>query len=329
MIISKTPFRISFAGGGSDMPGFYRQRPGAVVSTAIDKYMYVTVNKRFDETIRVSYTRTEIADSIDQIDHDLVREGLRLVGVPAGVEITTIADVPAGTGLGSSSSLTVGLLNALYGFRHRLASADQLAQDAARIEIDIVRRPIGKQDHYAAAHGGLNYIEFFPDETVRVTPIILPPASKQRLESSFLMFYLGTRGDNDELLREQGSLMNNAEKQRLLEAMVGIAGELKDALAQHDVRGVGKLLHENWELKKQIASHISSPAVDRHYASAREAGAEGGKVLGAGGAGFLLLSCPPESQEAVRRAMEGQGLREFPFRFEPHGSQIVHVGGTS
>ena len=326
MIISRTPFRISFAGGGSDLSAYYRHKRGAVVSTTIDKYMYVTVNKRFDDTIRISYTKTEIVDKPEAIQHELVREALRLVGIPGGVEVTTIADVPAGTGLGSSSSLTVGLLDALYGFRHQMVSADRLAREAASIEVDIVGRPIGKQDHYAAAYGGLNYIEFLPDETVRLTPLLLPPEAKDRVESSLLMFYLGVRGDNDAMLLEQRNLTADPDRQQVVEKMVEVADELKDALVTGDVSTLGLLLHRNWELKKRISGHISSDAIDRYYVSAQEAGALGGKVLGAGGSGFLLVCCSPEDRPSVSEAMEGLGLRGFPFRLESEGAKIVHVG---
>jgi len=327
MIISRTPFRVSFVGGGSDLSVYYRRSPGAVVSTTIDKYMYVTVNKRFDETVRVSYTKTEIVDTVDHIQHDLVREAMCLVGLGGGVEITTIADVPAGTGLGSSSSLAVGLLNALYAFTGRFRSAEQLAQEACQIEIDILGKPIGKQDQYAAAYGGLNYIQFNPDETVFVDPISCSKETKAQLQKRLLMFYTSLRGNSSDILVEQcREAASNKVKQKILEQMAELARQMRDALSSNDLSCFGKLLHQNWELKKQMAPGISNSRIDRWYEAARRVGALGGKILGAGGRGFLLLYCREGRQEFVRAVMQGLGLREFPFRFEPQGSKIIYVG---
>lgn len=326
MIISRTPFRVSFVGGGSDLRAYYKRSPGAVVSTTINKYMYVMVNKRFDETIRVSYTKTEIVDSVDQIQHDLVREAIRLIGLDGGIEITTIADVPAGTGLGSSSSLTVGLLNALYTFIERFRSAEQLAQEACRIEIDILGNPIGKQDQYAAAYGGLNYIQFNPDETVLITPIMCSKETKEQLQKRLLMFYTGLRGDSiDILFAQHRDTERSNEKQRILGQMVELAKQMRDALNRDDLTIFGEILHQNWELKKQMAPGISNPQIDQWYRAARQAGALGGKILGAGGRGFLLLYCSEGKQESVRRVLQKLGLREFPFRYESQGSKIIYV----
>jgi len=328
MIISRTPFRVSFVGGGSDLNAYYRRQPGAVVSTTIDKYMYVTINKRFDETIRISYTKTEIADTVDQIQHALVRQAIRLVGLDEGIEITTIADVPAGTGLGSSSSLTVGLLNVLYAFAERFRSAEQLAQEACQIEIDILGKPLGKQDQYAAAYGGLNYIQFNPDKTIFVDPIICKKEVKEQLQDRLLMFYTGLRGDNSDILVEQrrGTVSNEA-KRRSLDQMVALANQMRDALNSNDLTSFGELLHQNWELKKRMASGISNPQIDRWYQAAQQAGALGGKILGAGGRGFLLLYCREGKRESVQEVMQKLDLREFSFRFEPQGSKIIYVGG--
>ncbi len=297
------------------------------MSTAIDKYMYVTVNKRFDETIRVSYTRTEIVDKVDQIQHDLVREAVRLVGLEGGIEITTIADVPAGTGLGSSSSLVIGLLNALYAFAEKFRSSEQLAQEACKIEIDILGRPIGKQDHYAAAYGGLNHIQFNPDETVFVDPIICSKETKAQLDKNLLMFYSGIRGDSSDILGEQRrDIASSKAKQKILEHMVQLTDKMRHALISNDLTHFGQLLHQNWESKKQMASRISEPQIDQWYDTATRAGALGGKVLGAGGGGFLLFYCSEEAQESLRGAMEELDLWELPFRLEPQGSKIIYVG---
>lgn len=327
MIISKTPLRVSFTGGGSDLPAYYRLRPGAVTSTSIDKFMYVTVNKRFDDTIRLSYSKTEIAEHRDDLHHEIAREAMRMVGIESGIEITTIADVPAGTGLGSSSSLSVGLLNALYAYTGRHVSADRLAREASRLEIEILAKPIGKQDQYAAAFGGLNYVRFNPDDSVFVEPVIAAPATKAALQDRLLMFYSGLRGDNTGLLREQSEeTAGQAGKRDILGRMVDLAGQMREALSGDDLTDFGRLLHENWELKKLMVSGISNPQLDLWYEAGRAHGALGGKLLGAGGSGFLLFYCEPHRQDELIRGLAEVGLREFPFRFEPQGSRIIYVG---
>jgi D-glycero-alpha-D-manno-heptose-7-phosphate kinase len=327
VIISKTPFRVSFTGGGSDLPAYYSTQPGAVTSVAIDKYMYVTVNRRFDDTIRVSYSKTEIVDRAEDLHHDIVREALRVVGIDRGVEITTIADIPAGTGLGSSSSLCVGLLNALYAFNGRHASAERLARESSRIEIETLQKPIGKQDQYAAAFGGFNYIQFNSDETVFVDPVISLPATKSELQSRLLMFYTGVRGDNTDLLdKQQKETAQRVDKREILGQMVDLAGRMRESLSRDHLADFGSLLHENWELKKKMTAGISNPQVDQWYEAGRRAGALGGKILGAGGGGFLLFYCEPYHRESLSHVMRDLGLREFPFHFEPQGSRIIYVG---
>ena len=327
MIISKTPFRISLVGGGSDLSAYYARTPGAVLSLTIDKSVYVTVNRRFDSTIRVSYTKTEIVDTLDQLHHELVREAMRAVGVTAGVEITTIADVPAGTGLGSSSSLLVGLLDALHAFTGSFRSAEGLAREACAIEVNLLGKPIGKQDQYAAAYGGLNYIQFNSDESVFVEPIICRKETKQDLQRSFVMLYTGLRGDNAELLAiQREETLHNVRKQRILDQMVGLTRQMKAALEANDPRRIGELMHENWQLKRQIAPGISNATIDELYESGRRAGALGGKILGAGGGGFLLFCCAPEEQERFRAGMRPFGLRELAFNIEWQGSRIIYVG---
>jgi len=324
MIISRTPFRISFAGGGTDLPAFYRTEPGAVTATTIDKYMYITVNKRFDATLRVSYSKTEIVDRADDLQHPIVREALRMTGLVEGLEITSIADLPAGTGMGSSSAFTVGLLHALYAYQGRAVSAEELARQACRIEIEILGEPIGKQDQYAAAYGGLNRIRFNPDETVFVDPVITTPEVRAELDANLLLFYTGTTRRASTILARQ---REQTEASRdLLVRMRDIAERM--ALALQDGRRLndfGQLLHEAWLLKRSVAEGITSPDIDRWYEAARQAGALGGKVLGAGGGGFLLFFVERQNQDRVRRALGD--LRELPFRFEPQGSKIIYVGG--
>ena len=328
MIISRTPLRISFVGGGSDLRAYYQYRRGAVVTTATDKYMYVTVNQRFDDTVRVSYTETEIVDQVDDLQHELVRESTKLSGLHHGLEITTIADVPGGSGLGSSSSLTVGLLNALNAFQGRSHSAEELAAGACKIEIEILNKPIGKQDQYIAAYGGLQFIRFNGDETVFVDPIICKPETKQTLQDRLMMFYTGLQRDSSDILADQQARMvTDQEKHKVLEKMVELAEVMCEDLRDNRLDRFGSLLNENWILKKQLSPHISLPLVDECYEKAMAAGATGGKLLGAGGGGFLLLYCERERQEGVRSAMEAQSLKELKFAFDPQGSKIIYVGG--
>jgi D-glycero-alpha-D-manno-heptose-7-phosphate kinase len=325
VIISRTPLRISFVGGGSDLAAFYRHAPGAVVSTTIDQYIYITVNAKFDRQIRASYSITEIVDSIDQLKHQLIRESLRLVGCQQGLEITSISDIPSqGTGLGSSSTYTVGLLNALYAHNGRFAGAERLAREACSIEIERCGAPIGKQDQYIAAFGGLQFIQFNPDETVYVDPIICSPRTKQQLERRLLMLYTGNTRQTGDILREQQANTERDEARRAsLARMVELAHALRAALIADDLAAFGELLHEGWVRKRELASGISSPQIDGWYARARAAGAAGGKILGAGGGGFLLLYAPEERHEAIVAALPE--LRPTPVRFEPQGSKIIYV----
>ncbi len=323
MIISRTPLRISFAGGGTDLKSFYSLEAGAVLSTAINKYIYVTVNKKFDHHIRLSYSKTEIVESVDQIEHDLVRECMKLTGVTSGIEITSIADIPSkGTGLGSSSSFTVGLLNALYAYKGVFASAERLAREACKIEIEIVGEPIGKQDQYIAAYGGLQFIEFMPDENVYVDPVICKREIKEKLREHLLLLYTGITRRANSILTEQKR--NTVSKQETLSAMRKLADEMQIVLQEgKNLNRVGELLNENWNLKKQMASGISSLEIDELYEKALRKGALGGKILGAGGGGFLLLFCPLNKRSIIRKTFPE--LQETPIRFEPQGSKIIYV----
>ena len=324
MIISRTPFRVSLAGGGTDLRAFYAEEPGAVTSVTINRYMYITVNRRFDDSLRVSYSRTEIVDEMEELRHPIVRECLRLTGLTRGLEITSIADIPAGTGVGSSSSFTVGLLHALYAFTGRYASPDRLAREACHIEIDLLGEPIGKQDQYAAAYGGLQHIRFNPDESVFVDPVICPPAALQELEASLMAFYTGTTRSAASILTRQRQ--GTPAKRDHLRAMRDLAVRTRDALREGDrLHRIGELLHEGWLHKQELAGGITNPAIDDCYRRAREAGALGGKILGAGGGGFLLLYAEPAAHPRVERVLAG--LRRIPFGFEPQGSKIIFVGG--
>lgn len=324
MIITRTPFRISFVGGGTDLPDFYRVKPGAVVSTAINKYMYVMVNQRFTDAIRVSYySKTEMVDDVEEIRHPVVRETLKLVGITKGIEITSIADVHAGAGLGSSGSFAVGLLNALYAYKGMLKSAEELAREACHIEMDILGEPMGKQDQYIAACGGFRYLQFNPDETVLSEPIIWSKENKDELVQNLLLLYTGDVREASSILREQKENIEQGNKMDSLEKLRDMAFELKGQLNSNASPNVlVEFLHHGWMLKRQLANSISNNKIDGYYEKALSAGALGGKLLGAGGGGFLLLYCPKERQPRVKESL---GLRELEFSFEPEGSKIIYV----
>ncbi|MEZ5317442.1 MAG: hypothetical protein R2752_08600 [Vicinamibacterales bacterium] len=325
MIVSKTPFRVSLAGGGSDFAEYYHQRPGRVVTAAIDRHMYVTVNRRFDDSLRVSYTRTEIVDHVDALQHDLIREALKMTGIVSGVEVTTIADLPAGIGLGSSSTLTVGVLNALYAFKGEWHSAADLAERACHIEIERLGRPIGKQDQYIAAFGGLQDIRFNPDDTVAVQPVVSTPAVRERLRRRLLLFFTGMQRDAGDVLAEARRRLGSSEESRAhVDGLVAIADRVRQALAEGRIDGLGRCLDVSWQLKKRMASGVTNGTLDDFYGLAREAGADGGKVSGAGGGGCLLLFARPAARRAVRASMRDAGLREVPFGLDPEGSRIIH-----
>lgn len=322
VIVSRTPLRISFAGGGTDLPDFYERHGGAVVSTSIDKWIHAIVAPRFEGDVRVSYSRTEIVDSAAQVEHDLVREAMRLVGVPRGIEIVTLADVPShGTGLGSSSSVTVGLLNALYAFQGTYKPPLQLAEEAARIEIEVLGKPIGRQDQYAAALGGFNLIEFLPrGGGVRVEPIIAADGTFKRLQRSLLLFYTHVQRSTDELLLRQRQAIREGEAIDTLIRLAELAYRMRDCLTSGDVDAFGPLLKENWELKRTLTG-VTNERIDEWFERGMEAGATGGKVLGAGAGGFLLFFAPPDAQPAVRVALAE--LREVPLRFSARGTHIT------
>jgi D-glycero-alpha-D-manno-heptose-7-phosphate kinase len=328
VIISRTPFRVSLVGGGSDLAQYYRGRPGSVVAMAIKHYMYVTVNKRFDSTIRVSYTRTEIVKRASDLEHDLIREALNMVGVDGGVEITTIADLPAGIGLASSSTVTVGVLNALHAYTGKFVSAEELARQACEIEIDILKKPIGKQDQYLAAYGGFKHVRFNPDETVEVNPIICSPQASRMLVEHMMLFYTGVQRSADAVLSDAKRRINsNGHVKASMDQIVWLSEELRSQLLRNETSNVGEILARGWELKKRMGSRVTNNKLDRLYRLAVSAGAEGGKILGAGGGGCLLLHAPPKKQARVRRVMCEAGLVEVPFAIEPEGSKIIYVGG--
>ena len=320
MIITQTPLRISLAGGGTDFRDFFEKHGGAVVSSAIDKYVYCIVKERFDDKIYVNWTKKEIVDSVDQLEHELVREAMRKVGVTKGVEISFLADIPAeGSGLGSSSSVTVGVLNALYHHVGATPTAEQLAREACEIEIDIIGKPIGVQDQYIAAYGGLRYFKFGPGPEVRVNLIDASRATLDDLDNMLMLFFTGKTRESASILAEQKS--NIEKKADLLKAMAQQAEQVRKAIATGAIDSLGSLLHKAWEAKRKLAGTITNSQLDKIYERALKAGALGGKISGAGGGGFFLLCVPSDKRQSVRQALTD--LREMPFRLEKGGSRVV------
>ncbi|MBW8000511.1 MAG: GHMP kinase [Planctomycetes bacterium] len=321
MITVRTPFRISFIGGGSDLSSYYQKNSGAVISTTINKFMYLIIHPYFHNKIRVKYSVTEDVTSISQIQHPLLRECLKLMKVDKGIEIASIADVPAGTGLGSSSAFTVGLLCALAGFKKNVKSKEWLAKMACKVEIEKVKEPIGKQDQYSVSYGGLNYIRFNPDGSVCVEPIILKPEIKSELENNLLMFYVGNERKASEILTKQKKAMENQKKYAVVSRMVKLAEKMKKVLIGGDLEKFGQLLHQGWVLKKKLTNDISSSQLDTYYQKALDAGADGGKILGAGGGGFFLFYCKPKYHKRLRKTLK---LRELDFKFDNDGVKTVY-----
>ncbi|HMQ79423.1 MAG TPA: GHMP kinase [Ignavibacteria bacterium] len=320
MIISQTPLRISLSGGGTDLSNYYLPYEGFVVSTAIDKYIYVIVKERFDNLIYVDYSSKEIIESINEIKHDLVREAALLTGMTKGFEVMMFADIPSeGSGLGSSSSLTVGLLHAFYQYLGKLVTAEQLAVEACKIEIDILKRPIGKQDQYIAAYGGLKSFRFCKDETVEVTPIEIVSEAKRKLGSNLLLFFTDTTRKAASILEEQSK--NVLSKIEFHHKIKELAFDTLDGLNSLDINRVGENLKINWEMKKQLASNVSNSEIDKMHQLAMDGGALGAKISGAGGGGFLLVYCERDKQDTLRRSM--RMYRELPFFLEKYGSKII------
>ena len=320
MIIVQTPLRISFFGGGTDFPSYFQSEGGCVLTTSIDKYIFVTVKSRFDEKLRVGYTKTEMVDHVDELQHELICEALRKTGVRKGVEITTMGDIPSeGSGLGSSSTVTVGVLHAMYSYLGDLVSAEQLACEACDIEINILGKPIGIQDQYIAAFGGLRFIEFTQNNEVIINKIEIDEAVTRRLNENTMLFFTGITRQSDTILSEQKD--NIRQRYSVLDEMKQITHIARDQLQAGNLDCIGELLHESWLLKKQLAKKVSNGAIDEMYTAAKRAGALGGKVAGAGGGGFLILYCPHEKQDAVRKAL--CHLQELPFKLEKDGSKVI------
>jgi D-glycero-alpha-D-manno-heptose-7-phosphate kinase len=325
MIITRTPLRVSFCGGGTDLPSYYLHRQGAVVSTSINKYVYITINPLtpyFRNRILIKYSSTELVDSVDEIRHPIIREAMKITGVVDRVEITSMADIPAGTGLGSSSSYAVGLLHALHTYKGEYVSAAQLAAEACEIEIKRLGDPIGKQDQYIAAYGGICHIRFNTDESVFVDPVICPQATKLALEENLLMFYTGLTRRAGDILEVQNSV--TLSKMDVLTRMRDMCDEaLKVLQSGRSLNRFGEILHEAWLNKRSVVDTISNDSINEFYEKARSAGAIGGKLLGAGGGGFLLFYVEKQNHDRVKQVLDN--LQEMPFTFEPQGSKVIYV----
>lgn len=323
MIITKTPFRISFAGGGSDIADFYEQYGGCVLSTSINRYCYISIHPYFDETATMlKYSENELVRNLSEIRHRIFNCVLNERQIH-GVEITSTADIPGGTGLGSSSTFTVGLLNTLNCYQGKYMSKGKLAEKACEIEIQKLGSPIGKQDQYIAAFGGLNFIEFHRDGEVSVSPVMMQPETYLQLQENLVMFYTGDTRSANSILAEQKKNISSVDKAANLRQMCALAKEMRQALEESRLDFFGDMLNEGWKLKRTLASGISNRLIDEAYETAMSNGALGGKLLGAGGGGFLLFYCPPKDQERLRVALR---LRCFPFSFEKEGTSVVYIG---
>lgn len=324
MIISRTPFRISFAGGGSDMPDYYRQKEGAVLSVSIQKYMYLSMHEYFaEDRYFLKYSQSELVDSVECIQHRIIRETFRKFNIK-GVDFNSSSDIPAGTGMGSSSSFTVGLVNLCHAYRNNRVHPGVLAETACNIEINQLKEPIGKQDQYAAAFGGLNLITFHEDEGVTVSPVEMKKSLRAGLEYNLQLYYLGqTRTASSVLSQQKDNIRSSNKVVHNLDKMVALAHELKQELTQGNIESMGDILHRGWIYKKELANGISNPQIDHYYQVAREHGALGGKLLGAGGSGFLLFYVPQSRHDQVRHALAD--LREYPVEFDNTGSIIVDL----
>lgn len=325
MIISRAPFRISLGGGGTDLPSYYQRFGGFVVSGAIDQYVYVTANKRFHDDIRLAYSETEIVPNVDSIRHRIFREALRMMKIERAIELTSVADLPSNSGLGSSSSFTVALLNALHTYNRDFVSSLRLAEEACELEINRLGDPIGKQDQYIAAFGNITAIRIATDGSVTVEPVPIKGEVLDELQNNLLVVYSGIERPAKVVLSEQGERLRADDKATVagMHRIKQIGREVYRLLVEGDTDYYGELLHEHWLSKRQLASRMTEPRIDEHYEAARKAGAIGGKLIGAGGGGFFLLYARPTDKRRVWETMTARGLRPLRFRFDLDGARIV------
>ena len=323
MVMTRAPLRITFVGGGTDLPFYYEKRDyGAVVSSAINKYIYVTVNRKFDSNIRISYSKTEIVDSVDRIEHPTIRESLRLLRIENGIEVVSISDIPSrGTGLGSSSTFLVALLHALHSYKGEFVSAEELAREAVRVEREILKEEGGKQDQYIAAYGGTNLMKFRNDGSVEMVNAVSHDSNLKKIEESLLLLYTNRERSSTEIHRDQ--IENSSEKMNVYDEMKKLADETLRAICDGDIDALGELMHMNWMMKRSLSSRISDGWIDEKYERALKLGAKGGKLVGAGGGGFLLLVAEPEKHVNIAKEL---GLRKVDFRFSQSGSRVIFVG---
>lgn len=320
MIIVQTPLRVSLFGGGTDFYSYFSQHGGCVLTAAIDKYIFVTIKQRFDKKIRVGYTKTEMVDTIDEVQHELIREALRKTGIKQGIEITTMGDIPsAGSGLGSSSTVTVGALQAMYTYLGEIVTADRLAQEACEIEIERLKKPIGIQDQYIVSYGGLRLIEFTKDGVITSRRLNLGEERYRLLSNNLMLFFTGITRSASSILQEQNSKVTDNHSHLL--QLKQFAYDAFNLLEKGEMDFIGEMLHESWQIKKKLASNITNGPIEDYYEAARKAGAIGGKISGAGGGGFLLLYCPANKQAKVRRVLSG--LQELPFSIERDGTKVI------
>ena len=323
MVMTRAPLRITFVGGGTDLPFYYKKRDyGAVVSSAINKYIYVTVNRKFDSNIRIRYSKTEIVDSVDRIEHPTIRESLRLLSIENGIEIVSISDIPSrGTGLGSSSTFLVALLHALHSYKGEFVSAEELAREAVKVEREILGEEGGKQDQYIAAYGGTNLIKFRNDGTVEMANAVSHDSNLKKIEESLLLLYTNRERSSTEIHKDQ--IENSSEKMNVYDEMKKLTDGTLKAICDGDIDALGELMHRNWMMKRSLSSRISDGWIDAKYERAIKLGAKGGKLVGAGGGGFLLLVAEPEKHENIAKEL---GLRKVDFRFSQSGSRVIFVG---
>lgn len=329
MIISKTPLRASFFGGGTDFEEYYRKSRygyGSVISTALDMHVYITVNKRFDSMIRVVYSGNELVESVNDVRHNIIREALKITGITEGIEVVYMADLPMtnlGVGLASSSALAVGVLNALHAYKGEYVTAEQLAREACDIEINRLGQQIGKQDQFAVAFGGFNRYFFNADETVTVLPMLCGNDIKEKLVERVMLFYTGSPRDSRQIFREQKKKIN--DNTAMLDLLVQATETAQKALQEGNLNVWGDLLNETWQIKKKFASGVSNYEIDHMYKAAMDNGALGGKILGAGGGGFLLIYAEPSRHEAVREALKH--YKSIDFKMDAQGSRIIFSDG--
>ncbi len=325
MIVSRAPVRFSLGGGGTDLPSYSSVHGGFLVAAAIDKYVYVSANRRFYDTIRLAYSKTETVDTIDKVEHRIFREALRFCGITRGIEMTSVSDVPPNSGLGSSSTFAVALLNALHTFKQEYVSSQQLAEEACRIEIDILKEPIGKQDQFISAYGGITALTFNTDGSVGVERVPIRPEVMDDLEANLLIFYSGIERQAASVLTEQRKSITSNQDGAVdrMHRIKALGHETRRILVSGDIDAYGELLHEHWMNKRKLAANMSDSVIDEHYEAARAAGAIGGKLMGAGGGGFFMFYSRPSERRAVYEVLVKRGLRPLRFRFDPGGARVV------